>query len=138
MKRFYYLALIASLFISFTSCNNGSSLVGEWEGTEDSYSEEILIFSENGDCRIIKDGKLEGVMEGTEMKYEVDNKQNPHHIDIILQDAATKDALVRIRGIYEMLGENTLRICLITDMDRPGLTRPDFFNEENTSIYTRK
>lgn len=133
--------LLLTASILLFACNKQPSLVGEWTSVDKHGKEEMTIFKEDKSMVIIKNNKVkEFNFEDKSLKYEVDNSKTPNWFDMIVYDKKNNEEIMRVKGIYEFLSENTFRLCINGgkhDIEQ-ALQRPSSFNEKNTTIFTKK
>ena len=134
------MAILLSMILFLSSCTHESKLAGEWISTRDNGSTDTLVLKEDGTIFEMSNNQLLSITGQANVvsKYEVDNSHSPHWIDFVIMNEG-KEAM-RIKGIYKMLSEKSMRICYHFDLydSTRSLDRPSDFIGNETAILTRK
>lgn len=140
MKKNILFLFSAAIIVLF-SCNKAPSITGEWISEDEYRSPETTIFKDDNTFIVIKDNKVkEFDSENKSVTYELDDSHKPAWIDIIVTDKINKEEIMRIKGIYEFLSDNTIRMCINGgkyEVEK-SLIRPSEFDKNNTHVLTRK
>ena len=126
------------LFILFQGLSpdaiHAQSLIGKWEGT--SHGEPgMMTFDKKGYITFIIDNEPMGGKKFTEsgvelsMKYEFNDKVEPHTLDFVLMPADESMEFSRMLGIYKFINPKTL----IINMDFDGKARPQEFDPDDVN-----
>lgn len=133
------LFFVCTIFVS--ACNKQPSIVGEWISEDNYGSKQTIIFKEDKSMIVIKNNRVEDFdFEDKTLKYEVDNSKKPCWFDMIIYDDKNHEEIMRIKGLYEFLSENTFRLCINGGQRNleESLQRPSSFEKRNTTIFTRR
>lgn len=137
MKKIILL-LITALTIS--ACSKQPEIIGEWTSEDEYGSKETIIFKEDKSMIVIKNNRVEDFdFEDKTLKYEVDDSKTPCWFDMIIYDDKNHEEIMRIKGLYEFLSDNTFRLCINGGKRNleESLQRPSSFEKRNTTIFTR-
>jgi uncharacterized protein (TIGR03067 family) len=129
------------LFLSFQlialHSATAQSLKGKWQGTSEGEVGKMT-FDKKGYVSFIIDGKPMGgkkfSSEGADltMRYEYNEKADPHTLDLIITLSDGSMELARMKGIYQFVDDKTL----VLNMDFEGNARPKAFNKEDKNQVT--
>jgi len=137
LQRILPLCLLLSFQFASLHSSTAQSFKGKWKGTSNG-EVGTMTFDKKGYVTFIIGGKTIGgkkfSSEGTDlsMKYEFNEKTNPHTLDFVIGLADGSMELTRMKGIYKFVDDKTL----IIDMDFEGKMRPNNFNEEDKNQIT--
>ena len=139
MKKSIQILLLLLLAISFTSfIGSDSRFIGKWKTVSEG---QTIFINFDKDCTayFILDGQKMGgkdfVVEGhiVNMTYEINDSIRPNAIDIVLRKKDDRIEVERIKGIYEFINDDKLKLNL--NFERGG--RPKSFNAEGTQVFER-
>ncbi|CAN5133419.1 hypothetical protein BH09BAC5_BH09BAC5_27960 [soil metagenome] len=132
--------LFPAIALLFFSCSNHATLVGSWVNN-DSYSEKKTIFNQDGSLTVIKGNDVKGSTNeelGQKLSWETDETKTPHWLTYVLVDTKSNETIMTIKGIYEFLDDNTVRICFNSEYNKEKmLIRPTSFDEGETKVLKR-
>jgi len=120
-----------------------ASLIGKWKATQ---KNELvyMVFGEDSTFKMIHDedtmgGKrfIFGESEATSA-FKVDTSARPRQIDLIVTEKSSGTVIYRMKGVYEMIGPDKVRIRMNKDN---GGERPKSFlpkGNEETLVFVRQ
>lgn len=122
-KQVYWLAVLICVLPTFSSCASPSDqpILGEWTGTYERGRHGSFVFLEDGSGRF-KDIESREVVA---MTWHMDDRQTPHHLDILLTRVSGETRV--IKGIVRFVSETVMQIRMSGDAG----SRPDGFLESD-------
>jgi uncharacterized protein (TIGR03067 family) len=136
-SRILLFCLLLSFQLLALPSSVAQSFKGKWQGTSNG-EVGVMTFDKKGYITFIVDGKVIGgkkfSSEGVHltMRYEFNDKVEPHTLDFIILIADDDMELSRMPGIYKFENEKTL----IVNMDFGGNARPKVFDPEDKNQIT--
>lgn len=138
MKKIYQLLALATLI--FCACSNKNKIVGEWK-TEGENEKGSFIFNKDGTIVAIDEyGKTDDMgFKSKNIKYKTDFSKTPAHLDYVFFNDENEEVF-RLRGIIELLSDNTIRIGFNTNKEgfMEVLSRPKSFTDADSRILRRR
>lgn len=128
--------IFTTLVLSLIQSTNNEH-IGRWEG-RDKGEVGFLIFDTKGYATIQAMGKTMGGEEflignnAAYMTFEIDYETTPYTVDFIIQQISDDAELARLKGIFEYLDKNTLKLALGFDGSRPSE-----FGEDTDVVFER-
>jgi len=122
MKKVFILLLVIPL-LSFQNSQIPKEFIGSWKG-EDKGEVGSIIFDANGYATFVIDGQKIGgkefVLSGKKgnMTYTINSKVSPIQIDFKITKLESGESK-RILAIAEFFDNNTLKVAINLDKDRP-------------------
>lgn len=116
-------------------------LIGKWYGggvDKDDNDKGYMVFDEEGGAVLIIDGETIGgagfEIRGTDIQlnYEVDEDNNPAHLDFILSTSGTE--VGRMKGIINFSDDDSFKVNISFEPDTP---RPTSFDEGDVALFER-
>jgi uncharacterized protein (TIGR03067 family) len=135
--RTLFLVVLLGLPGFLLSSLTAQSFNGKWEGVSEGEVGQ-MIFDKKGYITFINKGETVGGKKFTQdgidmsMRYEIDDKKDPHTIDFIISMADEGSELARMPGIYKFVNAKTL----IINMNFGGEIRPVIFDETDKNQIT--